>query len=674
MQRASLHAFLLLAVALAIAACVTTRGPELEPRYIALHNAFAAMGLAQVGPVQRASLAEGREARLPLELVAECTTIALFGGQGVRDLDATLLGPGGAPLAKDVTRDSQAVLRTCVDAPGTYTLVVKMAAGAGDVLAATWVGGFGARAAPASSAVVSASAVGTCDSPMALSPGTFTGSTTRGESEHEGTCTSSTSREVVYRFELTTRKRVTIDVNPHFDSVIYLRKEDCADPDAEVACNDDAPHDHDSHLDEELDPGIYYFFVDGYSSEVGTYKMNVAMTDVPTVEEVCQKARMLATGVPATASTRGLYDHLHSGGCGDSAKGPDAPYRFDLARRARVRIVERSNDFTPVLHVRKRCTDTKSEVGCTDSGFAAGEATFATVLDPGSYAVIADGADRDADGSYSVAAEVAPENGQAGIPGDTCADATLLGAVDPAAAGDTFLARDDVSVRCGGTGAPDVIYRVEVAKRSRLQAQLERQEGSHVLALRKACSDVSTELACSASIDHVVEPGVYYLVVDGDANMGMGRFSFAFRLREVAAQETACRAARTLVSGQTVKGTTAGGSDKFVGTCAGSYDAQASPDAVYRIALPARGRVRLNVTSTGYSPVLTLRRACVDGASGSASPEIACNSDGSNVYRAHIDTVLDAGVYFAVVDGQARGSQGPYALEYVFSPVTAKTR
>ena len=47
---------------------------DLEPRYVALHNAFAAMGLAQVGPIQQGSLAEGREARVVLELPAQCTT------------------------------------------------------------------------------------------------------------------------------------------------------------------------------------------------------------------------------------------------------------------------------------------------------------------------------------------------------------------------------------------------------------------------------------------------------------------------------------------------------------------------------------------------------------------------------------------------------------------------
>jgi len=667
-----LYLAVVVSVAAAIAACAVTRGPEVEPRYVAVHNALAAMGMVQVGALQRGALGEGREARIPVEL-ADCSTIVVFGGQGVRDLDATLLDGNGAALAKDATQDAQAVLHVCPDSPGNHTLVVRMTAGAGEFMAATWTGGAATRAQAAPASAPTASGVGTCDSPLPLSAGTFTGSTTRGESEHEGTCTSSTSREIVYRLELATRKRVTIDVSPRFDSVIYLRKEDCTDPDAEVACNDDAPHEHDSRLDEELEPGVYYFFVDGYSSEVGTYKMNVAMSDVPTLEEVCQKAGVLSTGLAASGATRGTYDHLHSSGCGDNAKGPDAPYRFDLPRRSRVRIIERSSDFSPVIYVRKRCTDAKSEIACTDGGFVDGEATFASVLDAGSYTVVADGSDRDADGSYSLAAEVVPEGGQPGTQGDSCADATLLTALDTSASGDTFVARDDVAVRCGGAGAPDIVYRIEVPKRSRLQAQLDRQEGSHVLALRKNCADVATELACSASIDRVVDPGVYFLIVDGDANLGIGRYAFAFRLRDVAAQENACRGAKTLVSGRTVKGSTTAGGDKFVASCAGTYDAQGSPDAVYKVVVPVRGRVRLDLTATGFSPVLVLRRMCLDGPA-NGPPEVACNSDTNNASHARIDTVLDAGTYFAVVDGQGRGNQGTYALEYTLTPAGAKAR
>ena len=75
-----------------LAACSTTRevaSGALEPRFVAVHNALAAMGLAQVGPIHEGSLAEGQEARVSLDLPSGCTTVVAFGGEGVRDVDAT---------------------------------------------------------------------------------------------------------------------------------------------------------------------------------------------------------------------------------------------------------------------------------------------------------------------------------------------------------------------------------------------------------------------------------------------------------------------------------------------------------------------------------------------------------------------------------------------------------
>src|SRR5512143_994375 len=99
------------------AACASSKTGELEPRYVAVHNAMAAMGLAQVGPAQRGSLAEGRETRLPLDLAAQCTTVVALGGNGVRDLDVSLLDADDKPVARDTTKDAQAAVRVCPEKP-----------------------------------------------------------------------------------------------------------------------------------------------------------------------------------------------------------------------------------------------------------------------------------------------------------------------------------------------------------------------------------------------------------------------------------------------------------------------------------------------------------------------------------------------------------------------------
>ena len=115
---------------LSLVACVATRDGgtgALEPRFVAVHNAFAAMGLAQVGPIREGSLAEGQEARVALDLPAGCTTVVAFGGQGVRDVNAALMDGRGQVVAHDTTSEPQAVLRVCVEGADAYVLVVKAA-------------------------------------------------------------------------------------------------------------------------------------------------------------------------------------------------------------------------------------------------------------------------------------------------------------------------------------------------------------------------------------------------------------------------------------------------------------------------------------------------------------------------------------------------------------------
>jgi hypothetical protein len=661
---------------LAAAACGAARdAADVEPRFLAVHNALAATGLAQVGPVQRGTLAEGREARLRLDLGAQCTTIVTLGGAGVRDVDVSLLDVEDKPVAHDTTRDPEAVVRACPEAAGRYTLVVKMASGAGAFVAATWAGSANGPARAAAAAAPSADAPrGNCESPIPLAVGTTTGSTRRGDADHTGGCASSESRELVYKLEVARRGRVTIEVDPQFDSVLYVRKEECAEAEAEVACNDDASGSpagnghrstasRGSRLDEVLDAGTYYVFVDGYGSEAGNFRMTVQVADVPTLADACQRMSPLGGG-PTQGTLANGFDHARSS-CGADAKGPDVVHRLDVPQRARVRITERSGDFSPVVHVRRRCADDHSEAACSDSGAAAAEATWAGVLEPGSYAVFADASDKDASGRYTLRADIAPESGT-GVQGDACGDAIVLGTSERKVQGDTFEAKDDLAGKCGGAGAPDVVYRFDLPRRSRVQARFDRQEGEHAFVLMRSCADRSSELACGPKIDETLAPGSYFLAVDGTRADQLGRFSFDWRVRDVGAQEVACRAPPALVPGKTVTGTTAGAGDKFAASCAGREDGQSSADRVYAITLGARTRVRLALTTPTWDGVLALRRSCLDppGTKTAREVEVACNNDFQDSRHSRIDTTLEPGTYFVVVDGHQAGNEGAFTLEY----------
>ena len=643
-------------MAVASAFCSANRGADPASRFFAVHNVMRAIGLYQTGPVNQGSLAAGQEVRLPLTLPSTCVAVVAMGGAGVGDLALRLLDPDGNLVAEEKAHDVEAVVRACLERPGQYVAVLRMAQGAGEYLVSSWTGGdgFGADAgAPLASG-------GTCDAPTVLVPGrNYAGTTEDATDDQEGTCSGSPGgHDRVYRLDLPARQRVGVEVTADFDSVLYIRKGDCNDEAAEVRCNDDSGPKH-SRIDAVLDPGMYFVFVDGYGEEAGSYRVQASTHDAPSLADVCRGARPLAAASRVVGTLTDAFDNANAT-CGRDAKGDDLPYRFDLPTRARVRFVERSADYRPVVHVRRACEDATSEVACGDTGFADDDATWAGVLDPGPYWVFADGADEAAPGSFTLSAETAPEGGigaGGGAQGDGCGDAIPLTGVSGKVDGDTFAAKDDVAITCAPKGGADVIYRVDLAHRSRITARLIADESSHALALERACADKSTELSCGSIVDRLVDPGTYFLVVDGAHPESLGRFSISYKIRDMAELEAACAKVPTLSWKRKESGSTVGATDKFSSSCGGRGVSRGSPDRVYRFTVPRRTSVRLTLETQGFRGVLSVRRACADDAT-----EIKCAEASDDGARAAIQTTLDPGSYYAVVDGSGSGSEGAFAL------------
>jgi hypothetical protein len=659
-----------IAASVAAASCAGSRRADVDPRYLAVRDTLTAMGLVQIGPAQHGVLREGQSARLAVDLAPQCVTLVVVGGEAVRGLDVALLDPSGKVIGHDATHDQKAVLRACVDVSGEYVAIVHMTAGAGTYVAAAWSGGGDASAGDASglsltsdaASTVDAKGAGTCASPIAVTAGSTTGTTAAGESNHYGSCAKNDARELVYKLEIKDRQRVVVDVAAQFDSVVYLRKGSCEDAGAEVACNDDAPNADRSKVDVTLDPGTYFVFVDGLSREAGAFRMSVALQDVPLLLDVCRRARVLTPGAPATvATTQGGFDNANAS-CGQGARGHDVPYRLDLGQRARVRITQHSDEVQPVVHLRRVCEGEPSEVACADTGLGSEEATFVGVLPKGAYTVFADTRDRDATGRYTLRAETAPEQGTSAA-GDGCGDAIAL-VGNEKVSGDTFFAKDDVSGSCGGSGAPDVVYRLELARRSRVSARFDDEESRHVLHLARRCGDRGAELACATHLDESLAAGVYFLAVDGLGADGFGRFDLDVRVRDIGSQEAACKNPPHLTLGQRVSATTSGAGDRFATSCGGKDDTQASLDRVYKLVLAARARVRLELTTPTWDGVLALRRSCADAGASARASEIACNNDADGPSKSRIDTTLEAGTYFVVVDGHGPASEGAFTLDY----------
>jgi hypothetical protein len=626
------------------------------------------MGLYQAGPVNQGSLAEGQEIKLGLALPATCVAVVAVGGTGVDDLALQLIDPEGKVVAEETSHDVQAVLRSCVDRPGAYAVRLRMARGAGEYLLSSWTGG---EPANDKSGTELASG-GTCNAPTVIAPGhVYSGSTEDGVDDSEGSCAGSAGgRERVYRLDLPTRQRVVIELAAEFDTVLYVRQTDCTDDAAEIKCNDDAGPKR-SRIDAVLDAGTYFVFVDGYGDETGSYRLQVVARDAPTLADVCRGARPLAAASRVVGALSDGFDNVNAT-CGRGAKGIDAPFRFDLATRSRVRFLQKSADFRPVLHVRRTCEDAATEVGCGDSGFHDDEAAWAGVLDAGAYWVFADSSDEGVPGGFTLSAETATEGSTRPLgapPGDGCGDAVQLTGMSGRVEGDTFAAKDDVPISCAPGGGADVVYRVDLARRSRVTARLVGDESSHALAFERACGERTTEMACGLLVDRVVDPGPYFLVVDGARAESLGRFALAYRVRDMVDVEAACARVPALAFQRKETGTTVGAADKFSTACGARSLSQGAPDRVYRFSVARRMGVRLTLETQGFRGVLSLRRVC-----GEDPSELKCAEASDDAATVSLLTVLEPGTYYAVVDGAGPKAEGSFTLRWDGAEETPKGR
>jgi hypothetical protein len=165
-------------------------------------------------------------------------------------------------------------------APGTYYVIVEATSGTGYSLNLT------TQSPPSVPTAVTGNDV--CGSAHVVPPtgGLYSGSTVPALNDlSTRLCGSNaTSRDVMFELTLTERKRVfaTLD-GSSYDTVLHLHRTSCVDR-GEIACNDDmGGGSSTSALDRELDPGTYYYVVDGFgSASAGDYIFEVIVSDPDT--------------------------------------------------------------------------------------------------------------------------------------------------------------------------------------------------------------------------------------------------------------------------------------------------------------------------------------------------------------------------------------------------------
>ena len=211
---------------------------------------------------------------------------------------------------------------------------------------------------------------------------------------------------------------------------------------------------------------------------------------------------------------------------------------------------------------------------------------------------------------------------------------------------------DDVDFEEDLERAPELVSRLVVTERSRVGIFADC-DFAPAIYIRSDCLSVSTERVCedaellSASLDE----GVYFVTVDGSYGGDFGECALIASVNTPAQISAACRAARPLSLGETVRGVTDGARDVLHSPSCGGIGGY---ERLYTIDVAERSRLRCSVGETA-GVVMHLRSNCRR-----ASEEVACSA-GTSTRTGDLAAVVEAGRYTLAVDSGS-SDEVSYAL------------
>ncbi|MBI5487616.1 MAG: hypothetical protein HY905_09810 [Deltaproteobacteria bacterium] len=375
-----------------------------------------------------------------------------------------------------------------------------------------------------------------------------------------------------------------------------------------------------------------------------------------TAGDTCSNSTDLAVDAGSVvADLSGMQDDLVTS-CSSGNDKVDRVYRLTLGTERTVSVSSIGSSTT--VELLDRCLEPLSSRAC-GTGSSSG---FRRTLPAGEYYLLVEATG--SSGTFSISSAPACLTLPAG---DTCAAAIDLSLTGECFEGSLAGRTADYSA-CSASG-PDVAYRIVLAERRFVLFRTLPGSGFNpILSLSNTatCSSGSTSCIGTGSGGATIGPGTYYLVVDTSGTSGYYVLS-GLTLPACTPTSTpgtdSCTGVPDIPStGGCYTSTTSGRANDFTASCGGGAVA---PDVVYRLVLTARSRVVADTIGSTFDTVLHIR-----GISCATGTEVACNDDVvSGVAGASlIDTTLDAGTYYVVVDGYNTAA-GAYTLSVrVLSP------
>jgi hypothetical protein len=275
------------------------------------------------------------------------------------------------------------------------------------------------------------------------------------------------------------------------------------------------------------------------------------------------------------------------------------------------------------------------------------------------------------------AGDAGPPGGDAGLAG-ACNMATPIVLMNNTATvmGDTTGAMNDTdSGNCGGITGPDVVYTLALNAPSEVIAKVTPGDMKYdpVIYLRKNCVDDLSEQACDevglgqpASVDAVLQPGTYFLWIDGYLGT-KGKFQLDVTVMPPPpppANDSCMSAAQlTFVNGTAgATGDLRTAMDDAMSSCANV----AGADAVYTFTTndvyALNAVVTVDQATPKLQPVLYVRKVC---ASNMKADEVICRVGQAGAGAAVSLLNLSPGTYWIWVDSLGPG--GKYKLDVTLS-------
>lgn len=376
----------------------------------------------------------------------------------------------------------------------------------------------------------------TCTAPIDVSAGgTFRGSMVDVVDDLTATCPRSFTGlpDLVYTFTTTEERDVRVGAaTPTGESMSWEIRPTCGSTVDAVRCAYGAPASGRVH---QLPAGTYFLVVEGPSYTEVDFQLDVEFLapTPPAVGDSCDTAIPLALGVRTTGSLVGLEDDVDTT-CGFHY--PEVVYSFTLAERRDVLVEIDAGTSYFTASLRPTCTGSETQLRCTGG---APVRQRVRDLPAGTYYVVVESPR--ASGFAITVTDSAPTPTVVVTGNDTCDSAHVVPATGGFFVGNTTtMINDYTTAACGFMAqSKDVAFRVDLTTRRRVVASTEGSTFDTVLHLHNASCRSGADAFCSddsggswSLIDQTLDPGTYFLVVDGYGTAAAGDYALEVQITD----------------------------------------------------------------------------------------------------------------------------------------------